>query len=239
MIWLSPSFPVGAFAFSHGLEWAVETGDVHDYKSVCLWLDDLLQHGSGRSDTVSVALAYKAVQAHDEQALQELTEWVVAAQPSSERRLEALMQGQAFALAIKSAWGHPRFTELCELCGPDLPYSIAFGLACACHAIPLPAALRAYALAFVSNLVSAAIRLGPFQRLKQRRYSPKLLSFTNGAGLPFTLIFLLCAMKHNIRGYFAHDTINTRAFAGWYRRPCRLRKNSFDGSLMQSYGRPL
>ena len=175
MIWLSPSFPVGAFAFSHGLEWAVETGDVHDYKSVCLWLDDLLQHGSGRSDTVSVALAYKAVQAHDEQALQELTEWVVAAQPSSERRLEALMQGQAFALAVKSAWGHPRFASLCACCGPELPYSIAFGLACACHAIPLPAVLRAYALAFVSNLVSAAIRLGPLGQTDGQRVLAALL----------------------------------------------------------------
>jgi len=183
MIWLSPSFPVGAFAFSHGLEWAVETGDVHDYKSVCLWLDDLLQHGSGRSDTVSVALAYKAVQAHDEQALQELTEWVVAAQPSSERRLEALMQGQAFALAIKSAWGHPRFTELCELCGPDLPYSIAFGLACACHAIPLPAALRAYALAFVSNLVSAAIRLGPLGQTDGQRVLSVMLPTVEATAL--------------------------------------------------------
>lgn len=175
MIWLSPSFPVGAFAFSHGLEWAVETGDVHDYKSVCVWLEDLLHHGSGRSDTVSAALAYRAAIARNEQALFELAEWVAAAQPGSERRLETLMQGQAFALAIQSAWSHPRFTELCQQCGPDLPYSIAFGLACACHSIPLPAALRAYALAFVSNLVSAAIRLGPLGQTDGQRVLSALL----------------------------------------------------------------
>ncbi len=28
MIWLSPAYPVGAFAYSSGIEWAVEAGDV-------------------------------------------------------------------------------------------------------------------------------------------------------------------------------------------------------------------
>ena len=174
-IWLSPSFPVGAFAFSHGLEWAVEMGDVHDRASACLWLEDLLHHGSGRSDTVSVALVYQAVQSEDMRLLRDVAELVAAAQPSSERRLEALMQGQAFALAIKSAWAHPRFVELCEQCGPDLAYSIAFGLACVCHDVPRAAALRAYALAFVSNLVSAAIRLGPLGQTDGQRVLSAML----------------------------------------------------------------
>ena len=175
MIWLSPSFPVGAFAFSHGLEWAVEAGDVHDRASVCVWLEDLLQHGSGRSDSVSVALAYKAAQSGDMTLLSDLAELVAASQPSSERRLEALMQGQAFALAIKSAWEHLRFAPLCDHCGPELAYSIAFGLACACHDVPLSAVLRAYALAFVSNLVSAAIRLGPLGQTDGQRVLSSML----------------------------------------------------------------
>ena len=151
MIWLSPSFPVGAFAFSHGLEWAVEAGDVHDRASVCVWLEDLLQHGSGRSDSVSVALAYKAAQSGDMTLLSDLAELVAASQPSSERRLEALMQGQ------------------------ELAYSIAFGLASACHDVPLSAVLRAYALAFVSNLVSAAIRLGPLGQTDGQRVLSSML----------------------------------------------------------------
>jgi urease accessory protein len=175
MVWLSPSFPVGAFAFSHGLEWAVEAGDVHDRATACLWLEDLLHHGSGRTDMISVALAYKAARINDHDRLQDLTELIVAMQPSLERRLEALMQGQAFAAAIKTAWMQPRFSEWCESCGTELPYPVAFGLACAAHDLPLNSALRSYALAFVSNLVSAAIRLGPLGQSDGQRVLSVLL----------------------------------------------------------------
>ena len=161
MVWLSPAFPVGAFAFSHGLEWAVETGDVHDLPSACTWIEDVMRYGSGRSDSVAASLTYRMARENDEEGLRELSELVVALQPCAERRLETLVQGQAFAAAIKSAWSHDRFVTLSHYCGSDLPYPLAFGLACACHDVPLADSLRAYGLAFVSNLVSALIRLGP------------------------------------------------------------------------------
>ena len=46
--WLSPAFPIGSYSYSHGLEWAVEQGHVHDRKSLVDWLDADLCHGSGR-----------------------------------------------------------------------------------------------------------------------------------------------------------------------------------------------
>ena len=52
LIWLSPSFPVGAFAYSHGLEWAVEAGDIVDAASLQDWLVDLLEFGAPRSDAI-------------------------------------------------------------------------------------------------------------------------------------------------------------------------------------------
>src|SRR3954447_24805578 len=50
--WLSPSYPVGAFAFSGGLEWAVAAGDVHDAETLRQWLTTLLRHGAGFCDAV-------------------------------------------------------------------------------------------------------------------------------------------------------------------------------------------
>ena len=175
MIWLSPAFPVGAFAFSHGLEWAVEAGDVHDVASACAWIGDVLQHGSGRSDSVAASLAYRMANENDEAGVQELSEFVVALQPGAERRLETLVQGQAFAAAIKSSWSHDGFVTLSRCCGPDLPYPVAFGIACACHDVPLVEALRAYGLAFVSNLVSALIRLGPLGQTGGQQVLAQLL----------------------------------------------------------------
>ena len=55
--WLSPAFPIGAFAYSHGLEWAIEAGHVKGVQSLQLWLEDLITLGSGRSDALLVALA--------------------------------------------------------------------------------------------------------------------------------------------------------------------------------------
>ena len=48
LAWTSPAFPTGSFACSHGLEWAVEAGDVRDEATLLAWIEDLLAHGSGR-----------------------------------------------------------------------------------------------------------------------------------------------------------------------------------------------
>ncbi len=44
MTWLSPSFPVGAYSYSHGLEWAVETGEIGNAVQLTDWVSDLLHH---------------------------------------------------------------------------------------------------------------------------------------------------------------------------------------------------
>ena len=60
MTWFSPGFPVGAFAYSHGLEWAVQDGTVHDAASFQDWLCQVLTHGSGRNDAILLAAAWAA-----------------------------------------------------------------------------------------------------------------------------------------------------------------------------------
>ena len=55
MLWLSPAFPVGSFAYSQGLEWAVENGDIHDARSLGGWLVDLLTFGAPRADAILFA----------------------------------------------------------------------------------------------------------------------------------------------------------------------------------------
>ena len=52
LTWLSPGFPTGGFAFSHGLEWSVEAGEVVDEATLADWVADVLHYGTGRSDTI-------------------------------------------------------------------------------------------------------------------------------------------------------------------------------------------
>src|SRR5438045_2397949 len=63
MTWLSPSFPVGAFSYSSGLEWAVEAGDITDAASLCDWLGALLSDGAGFCDTIFLVQTHRAVTA--------------------------------------------------------------------------------------------------------------------------------------------------------------------------------
>jgi urease accessory protein len=158
LVWLSPSFPVGAFAYSHGLEWAFEAGDVTDAAGLQEWLDDLLQHGGGRNDAILLSLSHRA--AREPHRLAELAELGVALAPSLERRLETATQGNAFMLAIGKSWSCETVSAFAAAHDDDVPYPVAVGIAAAGHGIAREITLQSFLTGFVANLVSAAIRLG-------------------------------------------------------------------------------
>lgn len=160
MAWLSPAFPVGAFAYSHGLEWAHAAGDVNDAASLAAWLTDLLHHGAARNDAILLAQSYCAGRAGEVERLAQIAELALALATSRERRLETASQGNAFVLAIRQAWPCQALDLLTRACDGDVAYPVAIGVAAAGHDLPLDETLDAFLLAFVSNLVSAAVRLG-------------------------------------------------------------------------------
>ena len=160
LLWLSPSFPVGAFAYSHGLEWAHEAGEVTDRASLQAWLGDLLDHGAARNDAILLACAFGAAADGDGEALAAVAELALALATSAERRLEATTQGDAFVSTIARAWPCPAIDRLRQAWPGPVAYPVALGVAAAGHAIPLGETLPAFALGFLSNLVSAAVRLG-------------------------------------------------------------------------------
>jgi urease accessory protein len=155
--WLSPAFPVGAFAYSHALEWVVETGDVRDEPTLCDWLTDLLRLGSGRSDAILLRHAYRATSTV---ALAEVAELAAAVSPSRERREETLAQGTAFAAAAM-AWGALPLTALAAAGVDRVAYPVAVGALAAAHSIGEDATTACYLQAFAGNLISAAVRLIP------------------------------------------------------------------------------
>jgi urease accessory protein len=160
MVWLSPAFPVGGFAYSHGLEWAFESGDLVDAAGLEDWLAALVAHGSLRNDLVLFANAWRAARADDEAGLAGIAELALVLANSAERRLETVTQGNAFAAAIAASWPNPASAALRRAWPGDLTYPVAVAAAAAGHDLPLAAALEAFALAFLANLVSASVRLG-------------------------------------------------------------------------------
>lgn len=158
LLWCSPAFPVGAFSHSHGLEWAVEAGEVADAASLALWVEDLLTHGAGWTDSVFLAHAHRAAARGDRSGLAALAAEAAAFSPSLERQVEALAQGAAFARALAAAW--PSLSAQLPESG-RLPYAVALGAALGAASVPLGAALVGHLQAFAGLLVSAAVRLVP------------------------------------------------------------------------------
>jgi len=160
LIWLSPAFPVGSFAYSHGLEQAEDDGEIRDAESLRGWLADLLELGAARNDAILFAASYRAAAARDEGTLAGVAELALALANSAERRLETVTQGDAFVAAVARSWPCEAIDALRRASPGPMAYPVAVSVAAAGHDVPLGEALEAFCLAFVSNLVSAAVRLG-------------------------------------------------------------------------------
>ncbi len=164
MSWFSPAYPVGAFAYSHGLEWAHEAGDLPDAAALRGWLGDLVALGAARNDAILMAEAWRLTEAGDTEGatsgIAGLAELALAMAASLERRLETVTQGNAFVLATRAAHPCAALDALKRAVPQDVPYPVAVGVAAAGHGVPLADALPAFAFGFVANLVSAAVRLG-------------------------------------------------------------------------------
>jgi urease accessory protein len=160
MIWLSPTYPVGGYSYSHGLEWIVEAGKVRDAATLGAWIEDVLAHGAGRSDVIFLAEAWRALAVGDMAALEQAAELAAALAPSAERRLETMAQGTAFLAATLAAWPKAELAALAAE-GREVAYPIAVGAAAAAHGLPLVETAQAFAQAFAANLVSAGVRLIP------------------------------------------------------------------------------
>ncbi|HEV7259685.1 MAG TPA: urease accessory protein UreF [Bosea sp. (in: a-proteobacteria)] len=215
MVWLSPSFPVGAFAYSHGLEWAFESGDLHDAATLQDWLEALVSHGSLRNDLILFACAARAVETGDDAALVEIAELALALANSAERRLETVTQGNAFVTALRAAWPCAAIDRLKAAWAGDVAYPLAVATASAGHGLPLAASLEAYGLAFVANLVSASVRLGIVGQTDGQKVTAALVPAVQVAAAgaaPATLGDLGgCTLRSDIAS-LRHETQYSRLF---------------------------
>ena len=172
MAWFSPSFPVGAYAYSHGLEFATEAGMLAGREPLEDWIARLLAAGSGRSDAVYLARSWRAVVTGDSDALHSAARLSAAQRGSRELAEESRLQGAAFAGTVAKAWPAPSFLErLDELRQAEvtLTYPVAVAVAAATAGLPLRETLEAYLHAWAANLVAAGIKLIPLGQTDGQR----------------------------------------------------------------------
>jgi len=147
--WLSPAFPLGSFAYSHGLEQAVRSGWVRSDDDLLEWLRDIARFGSGHADAIWMRLAFAA---KDEAEIAILNSQCRAYAPCLERLREAERQGHAFAQTASKTW---------DIRLPSLQLPIALGWAAHQTQLSIDMLVTLYLQAFLSNLVATAQRLMP------------------------------------------------------------------------------
>lgn len=197
--WLSPGFPISSYAFSHGLEAAVELGWVRTRAQLIAWLDGVVTRGSGRVD----AGLFAAVWDHDLGSIASLAR---AWRSTSELAHEAELQGDAFARAVAAGW--PQFQP-----PRGLPLPVAVAATAKAAGIACQPALAAYLAAFVGAMVSAAVRAVPLGQsdgvAAQAALEPAVLAL---AAAPPALDSLGSGAIALDFASMAHETLSTRVF---------------------------
>jgi len=169
MAWLSPAYPVGAFSYSSGIEWAVEAGDIKDAGTLRGWLGVMLAEGAGFCDAVLFAHGHSAAAGEDDRALRGIAELAAALAPTKERHLETTAQGNAFVEATRAAWPCAALDRLKAVWDGPVAYPVAVAAAAAGHGIAPAPALAAFLQALAANWVSAGVRLVPLGQTDGQR----------------------------------------------------------------------
>jgi urease accessory protein len=184
LAWMSPSFPTGAFSFSHGLEAAVEEGRVKRVGDLVAYATTVVTRGAGWLDAALLVLAYRAVDTGDAAALRDVAERAAAMRGSAELALESRVQGHAFLATVRAAWPSPDIdspAELLKAAGIEITHPIAVALAAATARLPLAETLQAFLHGVAANLVSAGVRVIPLGQTDGQRALAALEPVVAGA----------------------------------------------------------
>lgn len=194
--WLSPAFPVGGFAYSHGIEQAIADGWLKTPEDAQAWIADILRHGAGRNDAILLAHAWLG---------EDVAELALALAGCAERRCETAEQGAGFARIVSAVEGAL----------PAAPYPVAMGMAAARAGVPLAETLALFLQAFASNLITACVKSVPFGPTEGQRILSALMPLIRRIASDAQAATLddlgSCALRGDLAA-IRHETLQPRIY---------------------------
>jgi len=162
---ISPALPIGSYAYSQGLEAAVEAGWVHDETSAASWIRGVLTHGLMRVDVPVMQRLYHAWQAEDMQKVHYWNNYILAMREAAELREEDRQQG----LALMRLLNDLGVKQACFIDREAMSVLSLFSLATVAWQIDLADASHGYLWSWCENQVAAAIKLVPLGQTAGQR----------------------------------------------------------------------
>jgi urease accessory protein len=197
--WLSPAFPTGAFAYSHGLEREIATGVVRDAASLAAWLENILRFGAGWQDAVLLSHVLEG-------GCDALDDLARALAPCAERLQEGLEQGAAFARTVNGITGRAL---------PPRMLPVAVGEAAAPLDLDREDVIALYLQGFAGNLVTIGIRHVPLGQTEGQavlsRLAPLIHDLANRAACAPLDTLGTCALAGDLAA-LQHEGMDVRIF---------------------------
>jgi urease accessory protein len=162
--WTSPSFPIGSYSYSHGLERAVEVGHIKNRTSLVDWLEADLCYGTGRNEAIFFVEAWRCAVDDNPCGLFAIAELATAFRGTSEFALESSQPAAASLATLREVWPDltlRRFSEMLSEREVQPALAVVLGIRCARQGVPVSLALPAFLQAFIANLVTAGVKLIP------------------------------------------------------------------------------
>lgn len=216
--WLSPAFPIGAYSYSHGLEWAVESGEVRDRASLVDWLSADLQYGSGRNEAIFFSVASRCALPEEHQRLLEVAELASVWRGTAEFALESAQQAASCLSTLRQVWPDPMLDWLAAQLGQRsmlASLAVVLGVGSALQGVDVALALPAFLQSYTANLATAAVRLIPLGQTDGQRVIAELESvvlLSSVQALKSSLEELGSAAFMVDLASMAHETQYTRLF---------------------------
>jgi len=174
----SPALPVGAYAYSHGLEWAVQAGWVRNAEDAERWIAGLLHEAWSRLDVPVLARLYRALEAGDGSAVARWSGRLRASRESAEMLAEDLHLGLALA-RLAAAFGVPGAEAWVR--EGRCPFALALAGMARNWGITLPDTALACLWTYSEHLVSAAVKLVPLGQTQGQQVLHRVAAQIHGA----------------------------------------------------------